>query len=468
MSLNNSKVDFKSIIKSVNSASSEADIRTGFVEKLIAFIGYKEEDVEQEKKSDTAPTKIDFSLNETKKLPSIFIEVKAANKPIMESVNGYDSVLYGDQISQYIRENPGRYRFGIISNGRTISVYRNYFGRAVQVYRETAIDEKSISKVFNTVKSLIAKSRKREPLILTVFNNKGGVGKTSISYYLSKTLSEVYKKKVLVMDFDPLQGDLTRLVGLPQEQYLPLIEWITKGKKELIARIKSSGKKGIFPRSNNLHCVYADTDENYKQYTKQSASITKIRDYSKKIRNVLKLGFDEQASYDFVIIDSPPGWWFYSMLANAISDLVIMPVSTTSESSWRNALRYLKSYLPDLKNDLNNRIENGPQPLPFLFNQVLKRNISEDSKLYGYSNAHSFLDKEIQQLENKNESRILKNILFHYEKTASGSKVEDHPFLEYDNLIQSVDIGVKEKVSFNAKMTERLSAVCEFYFPELK
>jgi cellulose biosynthesis protein BcsQ len=468
MSPKNSKIDFKAIIKSVNNAISEADISRAFVEKLIEYLGYKDQEIGQEKKSDTASSKVDFSLSETKKLPSIFIEVKISSRPIIESVNKYDSVLYGDQISKYIHENPGRYRFGIITNGKSIAIYRNYFGRAVQAYRETVIDEKSIANVFSDVKSIITKSRKREPLILGVFNNKGGVGKTSISYYMARTLAEKYNKKVLVMDFDPLQGDLTRLVDLPQDQYLPLIEWITKGKKELLAQIKASGKKGIFPKLVNLHCVYADTNKNYKKYTKQSASITKIRDYSKKIRNVLKVGFEEESSYDFVIIDSPPGWWFYSMLANAISDLVIIPVTTTSESSWLNSIRYLRDYLPDLKNDLQNRIENGPQPLPFLYNQVLKKSVKEDNKLYGYTNAHSYLEKEINSLENKTESRILKNILFNYEKTSSGSKVENNPFLDFDHLVQSADIKDKKNPSFYAKMTERFSSVCEFYFPELK
>lgn len=334
--------------------------------------------------------------------------------------------------------------------------------------RETEITEITMSKVFRDVKSILTKSREKEPIILSVFNNKGGVGKTTLSYFLSRTLSNKYKKKVLVMDFDPLQGDLTRLIGLPAEEYLPLIEWITLKKKDLLAKIKESGKKGIFQKTSNLHCVYADTDENYKQYTKQSASITKIRDYSKKIRNVLKTGFEEHSSYDFVIIDTPPGWWFYSMLANAISDMVIIPISTTSVSSWRNAIRYLKNYLPDLKEDLNNRIENGPQPLPFLYNQNIVGGQYKNKKLYKYLTAHNFLEKEVENIGTKEVSKILRSLVFNYKESASGAKNPSHPTMNFDLSIQSADLEDKNEKDQLKKLDGQLSAICEFYFPELR
>ena len=51
------------------------------------------------------------------------------------------------------------------------------------------------------------------PVTISVFNNKGGVGKTNTIWNLSMSLSEK-DKKILLVDFDPQ----CNLYNLPQQQ----------------------------------------------------------------------------------------------------------------------------------------------------------------------------------------------------------------------------------------------------------
>ena len=52
--------------------------------------------------------------------------------------------------------------------------------------------------------------------IISILNQKGGTGKTTIAVNLGKALS-LLKKKVLLVDFDP-QGNLTYSLGITPEK----------------------------------------------------------------------------------------------------------------------------------------------------------------------------------------------------------------------------------------------------------
>jgi cellulose biosynthesis protein BcsQ len=50
----------------------------------------------------------------------------------------------------------------------------------------------------------------QKPKIITIFNHKGGVGKTTLAFNLGIALAKFHNKRVLLVDFDP-QANLTAL-----------------------------------------------------------------------------------------------------------------------------------------------------------------------------------------------------------------------------------------------------------------
>ncbi|MBE9071015.1 AAA family ATPase [Leptolyngbya cf. ectocarpi LEGE 11479] len=68
----------------------------------------------------------------------------------------------------------------------------------------------NISATVANIKSQIEEPKKG--LVVTVYNNKGGVGKTTTISNLAAVLSQL-KKRVLVIDLDANQGDLGDALG---------------------------------------------------------------------------------------------------------------------------------------------------------------------------------------------------------------------------------------------------------------
>ena len=87
---------------------------------------------------------------------------------------------------------------------------------------------------------------------ISVFNNKGGVGKSTLTYHLGAALSEE-GRKVLLIDLDP-QSNLS-LYGLTEDQ----LEEVWNSEDEYISDYKAA--------KNNL------TDEQFKPFHKKSHSI---------------------------------------------------------------------------------------------------------------------------------------------------------------------------------------------------
>lgn len=147
--------------------------------------------------------------------------------------------------------------------------------------------------------------------IISIANNKGGVGKTNVSYNLPVFLAAL-GKKVLLVDFDH-QANATYSLGInPKELPLSIYHALTDQVSPL-AIIRQSPFFGydIMPSSPDLAGA--------------SVELVGVKNREFKLRQLLD---SVKESYDFVIIDSPPSLGLLTINALCASDEVLIPVQS--------------------------------------------------------------------------------------------------------------------------------------------
>lgn len=151
--------------------------------------------------------------------------------------------------------------------------------------------------------------------IISLVNQKGGVGKTTTSINLSASLA-VLGKKVLLIDLDS-QANATTGLGINKGNVEATIYEVLIGKINITdAIIKTSYRRfDMIPASINLAGI-------------SNEFIDKMRldpDFDRN--NQLKLSLDKiRNDYDYIIIDCPPS--LSELITNALtaSDSIIIPV----------------------------------------------------------------------------------------------------------------------------------------------
>ena len=151
--------------------------------------------------------------------------------------------------------------------------------------------------------------------IISLVNQKGGVGKTTTSINLSASLA-VLGKKVLLIDLDP-QGNTTTGVGINKGEIEKSIYDVLIGDcKVTEAMIKTKYKSlYVLPATINLAGLDAElleksrTENGFKKGEQLKNSLIDIKD-----------------SFDFIIIDCPPSLGVITTNALTASNSVIIPV----------------------------------------------------------------------------------------------------------------------------------------------
>lgn len=144
--------------------------------------------------------------------------------------------------------------------------------------------------------------------VISITNQKGGVGKTTsavnIAYYLAKQ-----GKKTLLVDFDP-QGNATSGLGMDKQGLTGTMSDVMLEEKLLVDIILPTDHKQLFiaPSTPYLANTEAELAQAHRRFSRLKNAISTLPEY------------------DYVIIDSPPSLSLLTVNGLIAAQYVLLPV----------------------------------------------------------------------------------------------------------------------------------------------
>jgi chromosome partitioning protein len=150
-------------------------------------------------------------------------------------------------------------------------------------------------------------------MIISIFNQAGGVAKTTLTMNLGYALSQL-DQRVLMVDFDP-QGSLSIFMGLDPWEVDPTVYQCLMKETDVRQAIHHLHGMDLLPANRTLGLAEAEL------------VLANVREQKlvKAIKPIV-------GNYDFLLIDCPPSLGMLSYLALVTSDRVLIPIETEFKS----------------------------------------------------------------------------------------------------------------------------------------
>lgn len=145
--------------------------------------------------------------------------------------------------------------------------------------------------------------------ILTLANQKGGVGKTTTAVNLAAFLGKK-KKKVLVIDLDP-QGNATSGLGVDKGELETTIYDVLVNEEPMADAIWESSAEDVSICPTNINLAGAEIE------------LVNVMSREQVLKEALK---PIQDDYDYILIDCPPSLSILTINALTASNGVIIPI----------------------------------------------------------------------------------------------------------------------------------------------
>ena len=143
-----------------------------------------------------------------------------------------------------------------------------------------------------------------KPEVLTVFNTKGGVGKSTIATNLSVALHQLTNKKIVLLDFDLQFGDVGAMLNIiPRQTITELVQDIDDINPQTIERYLHSHKSGVKVLPAPLRPEFAELIK---------------AEHIEKIVKILK------ENYDYIVIDTAPLFNDINLSILDVSDQILL------------------------------------------------------------------------------------------------------------------------------------------------
>ena len=179
--------------------------------------------------------------------------------------------------------------------------------------------------------------------IISVINQKGGVGKTTTVINLAAGLS-MKGKKILVIDLDP-QGNATTGLGLSNTiKSDATIYSVLNGNKKISEVVQPTSFQNLDLITSNVDLSGLEVET-----AGDSRRAFKLKDELASILN------DSGASYDYIIIDCPPSLSLLTIMALVASEALVVPLQT--EFFALEGLTQLMKTIERIKTNLNPHLE---------------------------------------------------------------------------------------------------------------